>query len=229
MRMGSSRLLVALLGGMLLLCPAGARADTAVRAYRALGIEPAEVLTGTVLSARVVAGEAKQVVCMTTYFTGASDKAKALNVRLGVFVDRAGELVTLYSRDFGKENAGHVAAGDLQVVDLDMDGVSEIVASYESHEDPLIQQRLGEVILYDDGGFRTAWSGPLRYDATKAARDVPRERRDRFEREIDYGNTLRTRGVTLFMRKKVVAVAGEPLGQPKIVEETFPLRPRKEW
>ena len=60
--------------------------------------------------------------------------------------------------------------------------------------------------------------------AVGVARDVPKERRDRFTREFDWGGTIRTRGLTLFMSKKVIAVAGQRLDEPKLVQETFPLR-----
>jgi hypothetical protein len=69
----------------------------------------------------------------------------------------------------------------------------------------------------------------LAYDATRAAREIPVERRDRYMRELDIVKTLRTRGVTLYVRKYVIAVAGERLPKPKTVEETFPLRSRDTW
>ncbi len=47
-------------------------------------------------------------------------------------------------------------------------------------------------------------------------------------REFDWGNTLRTNGVTLFVKKRMIAVAGERLPEPQIVEETFKLRGRPE-
>jgi len=128
----------------------------------------------------------------------------------------------------GVGGGGLGGGGELQLIDLDRDGVNEIIASFQSFLDPLIEQRLAEVIVNDDGTFRTAWSGALDYDATRAARDVPRERRDRFNREIDFASTLRTRGITLFMNKQMIAVAGERLDQPKVVQETFPLRPADE-
>ena len=55
---------------------------------------------------------------------------------------------------------------------------------------------------------------------------MPVERRDHFIRELDLISTLRTRGVTLFFNKTMIAVAGERLAEPKVVEETFPLRKR---
>lgn len=199
-------------------------ADTATDAYRAMGLEPADVLSGTVLTARVLPGATKQVVALTTYLTGSQNKEDAVNVRLDVFDRNGEELVRVYGRDFGDEIGGPVAAGELQLVDLDLDGISEIIATYRSFLDPLIEQRLGEVILRGATGFDSAWSGALSYDATRAARNVPREQRDRFEREIDFGATMKTRGLTLFINKQMIAVAGERLAQPKQVQETFPLR-----
>jgi hypothetical protein len=210
---------------LLSLATAAAQADTAADAYRALGISPGAVLTGTVLTGNVLAGADKQVVAVTTYFTGSQARDEAVNVRLDVLRRSGDELVPIYGRDFGKESGGPVGEGELQLIDLDLDGMSEIIVSYRSFSDPLIEQRVGEVVVHEVGGFRSAWSGPLDYDATKAARSVPRERRDRFRREFDFASTMRTRGITLFMNKQMIAVAGERLTQPKVVQETFPLRP----
>lgn len=200
--------------------PAGSGKD----AYDALGIDVGDVLTGTVLSARVISGQEKQVACVVTYLTGQTGKAEAVNVRMGLFERRGDELGLLYSRDFGAEQGGYVARGDLQLLDLDRDGVSEAIVCYDSYKEPLIDQRVCEVILQEDGKFRSAWVGPVAYDATKAVRDVPKERRDRFTREFDWAGTIRTRGLTLFVNKKVIAVAGQRLDEPKLVQETFPLR-----
>jgi len=209
---------------LLTLAMVAAHADTSVDAYEAMGIRPAEVLTGTVIMAKVLPGNDKQVVAVTTYFTGSKERDEAVTVRLDVF-NRIGErLERVYGRDFGKEVGGLVGEGELQLIDLDLDGVNEIIATYQSFIDPLIEQRLGDVMVNEGGDFRSAWSGPLDYDATRAAREVPRERRDRFRREFDFPNTMRTRGITLFVNKKMISVAGERLSQPKVVQETFPLR-----
>jgi hypothetical protein len=192
-----------------------------------MGIATRDVLTGTSLRVRVMPGDEKQFVCVTTYFTGKSDKARAVNVRLDVFRVLGDGLEPVYTRDFGEESGAGVGDGNLQLVDLDMDGINEIIVSYDSFDDPLIQQQIGEVIVHDETGFRTAWVGPFEYDATRAARELPVELRDRYYRELDLSATLKTRGVTLFMKKRVIAVAGERLAQPKVVSETFPLRPRQ--
>jgi hypothetical protein len=204
-----------------------AQGSRSASAYDAIGIQPADVLAGTVLQATVVPGGEKQVVSLVTYFTGGKSKEDAVNVRLDVLRSNGNQLAPIYTRDYGKENGGFVGEGDLQLVDLDRDGVNEIVVSYATFADPLIDQRLGEVIVYENDGFETAWSHPLEYDATRAARSVPVERRDRYERELDIMSTLRTRGVTLFFEKKVIAVAGERLPEPKLIQETFPLRERE--
>jgi hypothetical protein len=76
--------------------------------------------------------------------------------------------------------------------------------------------------VFDEGAFRVAWTGAVSYDATKAVRDIPLERRDRYLRKLDFSNTRRTRGITLFMTKTMIAVAGERLPQPQEIQETFP-------
>jgi hypothetical protein len=210
---------------LLLASTAVCLADGATDAYRALGIKPEKILAGTVLNSPVLPGGQKQVVCIVTYMTGKKERSEAVNVKLGVFKRSGERLLPVYERDFGAEQGGNVDRGNLELMDLDGDGINEIIISYDSYADPLIEQKLSEVILHDESGFRTAWSGPLHYDATKAARNLPRERRDRFRREIDLVGTLKTRGVTLFINKKVIAIAGERLAEPKIVQETFPLRP----
>jgi hypothetical protein len=223
-----NRACLRILGLVVLACGAGSiRADTAAEVYRAMGIQPATVLTGTVFTAKVLPGADKQVISVTTYLTGSRDKDDAVNVRLDVFRRDGDELTRIYGRDFGKESGGPVGEGELQLLDLDLDGVNEIIASYRSFLEPLIDQRIGEVVIQDDGEFRSAWSGQLEYDATRAARDVPRERRDRFTREFDFVSTMRTHGITLFVKKQMIAVAGERLAQPKVVQETFPLRSRE--
>lgn len=219
-----TRTRIPILALLLLFLALPVRASSGSQAYEALGIDVGDVLAGTVLASKVVPGRDKQVACVVTYMTGKRDKADAVNVRLGLFTRQGDKLDLFYSRDFGDERGGYVAGGDLQLLDLDRDGVSEIIACYDSFKEPLIEQRFCEVILQEDGKFRTAWAGPVVYDATKAVRDVPQERRDRFQREFDWGGTMRTRGLTLFMTKKVIAVAGQRLDEPKLVQETFPLR-----
>jgi hypothetical protein len=206
----------------------GAQAASGPEVYRAMGIETSDVLAGTVLRSQVLPGAAKQVICVATFFTGKKDKAEAVNVRLAIFTEAQDRLAPVYSRDLIEAYGGPLSDGELQVLDLDADGVNEVIVSFDSFADPLIEQRLTDIIVYAEAGFEVAWAGPVEYDATRAARGIPAERRDRFVREIDIVSTLRTKGVTLFMDKKVIAVAGERLAEPKIVKETFPLRPARE-
>lgn len=211
-----------------ILAVAAVRADTASEVRQALGLKVSDVLSGTVLTARVLPGEAKQIVSMTTCFTGKKDEANGVDVRLDVFRRDGKKLVPVWSRDYGKENGGYVGRGEVQLVDLDGDGVSEIVVTYEDSKTPLVQRKAGEVVVFDRSGFRVAWSGDMEYDATRAARDVPQDRRDRFVRTLDVPATVKTRGITLFSVKKIIAVAGERLPAPREVRETFPLKPQPE-
>lgn len=191
--------------------------------YRAMGIRPEAILNGSILSAKVVEGGARQTVAIATYLTGRKEDADAVGVKLVVF-DTAG-LKPLYERDFGRENGGFVGRGEIQLVDLDGDGLMEILPSWDNVRSKVVDERRGEVLVRENGAFKVGWSGELRYDATRAAREVPDDRRDRYEREVDIPATLKTRGITLFFNKKVQAVAGQRLPDPRIVRETFPLRP----
>lgn len=202
-----------------------ARADNSAQVYESMKLEAAQVLSGTVLAARVVPGETKQVVALVTYMTGKKDKAGAVNVVFEVFASSGETLTSIYSRDLGSENGGYVGQGDLQIVDLDGDGVAEIVVTYDDYTDALIEERIGEILAHGPEGLETIWSGAMKYDATRAARSVPEDRRDRYKRELDVMETLRTKGETLVMKKTVIAVAGERLPEPKVVLESYPRHP----
>ena len=211
----------------LLLLASPARADNASDIYRSMGLADKQVITGTVLTGKVFpGGDDREIAAVVTHFTGKKDEADAVNVRLGIYRRDGERLVALYERDLGKEAGGYVGRGDLQLVDLDGDGGNEIVLSWDDVRDPLIQVRKAEVIAPEGGGgFRTVWSGPVAYDATRAARGVPPERRDRYTRDIDIPATRRTRGVTLFLTRTTLAVAGERLPEPQTSVETVPFRP----
>ncbi|MCH7779769.1 MAG: hypothetical protein IH848_02905 [Acidobacteria bacterium] len=149
-----------------------------------------------------------------------------MSAELAVLEVSDGEYTLVWEQDFSAKYGGNVGEGNLELLDLDRDRQSEIIVTFDFFSEPLIRQRLGEVIVWEEDGFKTAWSGRFEYDATKAVRDVPVERRDHFIRELDLISTIRTRGVTLFFNKTMIAVAGQRLAEPKVVEETFPLRKR---
>jgi len=197
-----------------------------VEAYAAMGIDKGKVISATQTTSQVLPGDDKQLVCLVAYFSGKTEKTAAIKLRLAVLERSDGEHTLVWEQDFSAKYGGDVGEGNLELLDLDRDGRSEIVVTFDLFSDPLIRQRFGEVIVWDEERFKTGWSGPFEYDATKAVRDVPVERRDHFIRELDLINTLRTRGVTLFFNKTMIAVAGERLVEPKVVEETFPLRKR---
>jgi len=212
---------------LVLLPVSGARADTAADVYKQMGVKVKDVMNSSVATARVLPGDAKQVVAVVTYLTGKKDEANALGVRLDVYRTAGAELVPLFTRDATKENGGYVGRGEVAILDLDGDGVSEIGLYYDNLKNDLIQDRRLDIVVYDGAAFRVAWSGSVSYDATKAVRDVPPDRRDRYLRKLDLASTRRTKGITLFMTKTMIEVAGSRLPQPKQVQETFPLKPEE--
>jgi hypothetical protein len=211
-------------GLVVVLVASRAGADTAADVYKQLGVKVQDVMNSSVVTQRVLPGDAKQVVSVVTYLTGKKDEATALGVRLDVYRPEGAKLVPLLSLDAGQENGGYVGRGEVALLDLDGDGVNEIGFYYDNLKNSLIQDRRLDVIVYDGTAFRIAWTGSVSYDATKAVRDVPVERRDRYLRKLDFSNTRRTKGVTLFMTKTMISVAGERLPQPKQVQETFALK-----
>ena len=203
-----------------------AAADTASEVFKKMGIKVGDVMNSSVLNGRILPGEDKQTVAVVTYLTGKKDEANALGVRLEAYRGQGTALSPIYSRDVGKENGGYVGRGEIALVDLDGDGVNEIGLYYDNLKNSLISERRLDIIVREGDGFRIAWTGPVEYDATRAARDVPQERRDRYLRKLDLAATRKTKGVTLFFTKTVVAVAGERLPQPRQVQETFALKPQ---
>ena len=221
---GAARFAAAVL---LALTSFGARADTAVDVYKAMGIKVKDVMNSSVATARVLPGDAKQVVAVVTYLTGKKDEANALGVRLDVYRTEGEKLFPVYTLDASKENGGYVGRGEVAILDLDGDGVSEIGLYYDNLKNDLIQDRVLDVLVSDGDTFRIAWTGSVSYDATKAVREIPVDRRDRYLRKLDFANTRRTKGITLFMTKTMIAVAGSRLPQPKQIQETFPLKPQE--
>jgi hypothetical protein len=212
-------------GLFLALVATAASADTAADVYKEMGVRVQDVMNSSVVTAKVLPGDAKQVVSVVTYLTGKKDEVNALGVRLDVYRSEGEKLVSLYSLDASKENGGYVGRGEFALLDLDGDGVNEIGLYYDNLKNALIQDRRLDVVVYDGAAFKIAWTGSVSYDATKAVRDVPADRRDRYLRKLDFANTRRTKGVTLFMTKTMISVAGERLPQPKQVQETFALKP----
>jgi hypothetical protein len=201
-----------------------ARADTAADVFQQMGIKATDVMNSSVATAKVLPGDAKQVVAVVTYLTGKKDEVNALGVKLEVYRQEGPSLSRVYSMDASKENGGSVGRGEVAILDLDGDGISEIGFYYDNLKNSLIQERRLDVIVFDEGVFRIAWNGAVNYDATKAVREIPVERRDRYMRKLDFANTRRTKGITLFMTKTMISVAGERLAQPKEIQETFPLK-----
>jgi hypothetical protein len=201
-----------------------AHADTAADVFQQMGIKATDVMNSSVATAKVLPGDAKQVVAVVTYLTGKKDEANALGVKLEIYRQEGTSLSRVYTMDASKDNGGPVGRGEVALLDLDGDGLSEIGFYYDNLKNGLIQERRLDVIVFDEGVFRVAWNGAVNYDATKAVREIPVERRDRYMRKLDFANTRRTKGVTLFMTKTMISVAGERLAQPKDVQETFPLK-----
>ena len=192
--------------------------------FLAMGLKPKSVLTGTVVRGDVLPDPGEEVVAVATWMTGAKDKAQAVAVRFAILTEDGSRVRVLHKIDYGDRYPGGVGRGEIELLDVDGDGLREILVTFDDYGDRLIERRRGEFLHWTGGALTAGWEGEVAHDSTREAREVPPERRDRFVRTINYGETLRTRGVTLYFDKKVYAVAGETLAEPKVVLEPFPLK-----
>lgn len=224
MRATSLGACVAVLAGVATVASA-AQSPNQYEVFLAMGLKPKSVLTGTVLRGDVLADPGEEVVAIATWMTGAKDKAQAVAVRFAILTEDGGRVRLLQKTDYGDRYPGGVGRGEIELLDVDGDGRREILVTFDDYADRLIERRRGELLHGVGGALAVGWEGEVSYDSTREAREVPPERRDRFVRTINYGETLKTRGVTLYFDKKVYAVAGETLPQPQVVLESFPLKP----
>ena len=136
-------------------------APAGVEAYKAMGIDKGKVINATQTSAQVLPGDSKQLVCLVAYLSGKKEKNAAIKLRLAVLEGSDGEYTPVWDQDFSSKYGVNVGEGNLELLDLDRDGQAEIIVTFDLFSDPLIRQRFGEVIVWDEDHFKTAWSGPV--------------------------------------------------------------------
>ena len=95
------------------------RADVSIRAYKALGLEVADVLTGTVFQVQVRPDAGKEIIAVVTAFSGKKQNDQAVEVHFVIFRETDDALEKVYHRQFREEAGGAVAQGELQLLDFD--------------------------------------------------------------------------------------------------------------
>lgn len=160
---------------------------------------------------------------ITEFFTGDKSEKTGINILVGIHRAEGDGRSLLSARDYNAEAGGYASRGSLEVVDLDRDGVKEILVTYHHHE------RVGEtridldVLRIEDGKLVLAWTGPVRVDTTSSALALPGAERERFVREIGYLRTAADQGRKIHFSKTVSVAAGVALDPPRVLAEEFDL------
>jgi hypothetical protein len=116
--------------------------------------------------------------------------------------------------------------GEFSVVDLDGDGGSELILTWDSSLVPEKTERMTEIWAIDGPGrLRKVWSGPWEIDTMRDP-DTAEGEQKHVVRAIDYGKTRALAGGGIVFTKTIHAVAGERLAEPTVTTQSVSLRLR---
>lgn len=194
--------------------PAAARATT----LDPLALPPSKVYTTTSMSVGP-----NLTATLTEYFTGEKNEKTAMDVLLGIHVTEGGKRRLVASRDYNQTAGGYVSRSSLELVDLDHDGIKELLVTYHHNEQPETTRVEMDVLRLATDKLVLLWNGPIRLNtAVPAARVAPSDR-DQYVREVDYARTTASRGRSICFTKTVAVAAGAVLDPPRVLNEEIPL------
>ncbi len=159
------------------------------------------------------------------YITGDKSEKTAINLLLGLYRVEGEKRTLLSSRDYNADAGGFVSRGSLQVIDLDRDGVNEILLEYHHNEQPGSTRVDLDIMRVVEGRLVSVWNGPVRVDTTSPSLDLPPSERERFVRELDLGRTAAMQGRKLCFTKTVSVAAGATLDPPRAMPEEVGFAP----
>jgi len=160
--------------------------------------------------------------------TGSEDPARATEVILGIVGNPGakGEGRLLWSRHVARETGGPAHSAEITAVDLDGDGGSELILTWDRALDAESRDRYAEIWVADGPGrMRKVWEGRWEVD-TRRTSTVPRAERVRYQTRIDFGATRRLAGRGIVFERVYTMIEGQTLGEPKIVREQVAVRLR---
>jgi hypothetical protein len=160
---------------------------------------------------------------LTEYFTGEKNEKTAMNTLLGIHVTEDGKRRLVASRDYNAEAGGYVSRASLELLDLDRDGLKELLVTYHHNEKPETTRIEMDVLRLAGDKLVLLWNGPVRVNTSGAAAGMAPSDRDQFVREVDYGKTTAARGSKIYFTKTVSMAAGAKLDPPRVLNEEMPL------
>ncbi|HHN75560.1 MAG TPA: hypothetical protein ENK10_10055 [Acidobacteria bacterium] len=204
-------------------------AVSARRPAPSLPADPAQIpveaqLSSTRLRADLDGDGRREVLRLVNALTGADAVEKGSEVALAVYSEDGKTL--LWKRYVMQETGAPAHDGELTAADLDGDGGSELILSWDRS---LVADRIdrwAEIYAVDDPRRpRRVWEGSWERDTRRDAA-TPQAEREWFQCDIDYGATRRLAGRAIVLLKKVRARGGVMLDPPQVSRSTVSLRLR---
>lgn len=191
-----------------------------------LPLDPREIplkaqLTSVKAKADLNGDRAAEEILLVEAMTGESDPARATEIILGVFTTapEGGRGALLWSHRIAAESRGPAHGGEFAAVDLDGDGKSELILTWDRSTDPKVVDRAGAILVFEDlSAPRRVWEGEWEKD-TRRDEATPPSLREKFRRDIDYAATRREAGRAIHFTKTYSMLAGRPLDPPRTGEE----------
>lgn len=208
-----------LLSGLLLL---GAQAEPAA-APDPRSVPSKKLISRTIFSSDLDGNGVSEEVVLINRITGSRDIERTFDVQIGVY---GADDALLWSESILETLGGPCYGAELTLVDLEGDGLNELVLTYLAADGPSRWEGRGVVYRWELGRAHRVWSGVLRLDNSRD-QEVPPSERTAFRMELDIPKTIGARGRTLFFEKRMTMVAGVSLDAPRALVERFAL-PRRE-
>ncbi|MBP7148794.1 MAG: hypothetical protein KBD01_14765 [Acidobacteria bacterium] len=166
-------------------------------------------------------------IVLVSALTGEKDATRGSEVILGLVDARAGgdRGPLTWARHVMQETGQPAHGGDITAVDLDGDGRSELILTWNRSLSARKVERWAEIYGGDPRAPRRIWEGWWERD-TRRDPQTPAGDREWVRREVDYGATRREAGRALVLRKIHGMAAGRALEPPREAPERIdvPLR-----
>ncbi len=190
---------------------------------------PAEAqLSSTRSFADLDGNGSREVLILVNALTGHEAARSASEVFLAIAGEDAGgtrgEL--FWVRRLAEATGEPAHDGEITVVDLDGDGGSEIIVTWDRSLSADAVDRWAEIFAVDTlSRPRRVWDGQWEID-TRRDPATPAPERQWLQRDIDYGATRRQAGKAILLRTKQRVLGGEMLDKPKLTLERVDVRLR---
>jgi hypothetical protein len=175
-------------------------------------------LTSTRAGADLDGDGRDETLLLVNALTGEQSAERAAEVVLGIYA--AGEdTELLWVRQVMRETGRPAHDGEVSALDLDGDGASELILSWDVSVSKGVVERYAEI--YSMGrpdAPRKVWEGAWARD-TRRSTETPSAERELFSREIDYSATRRAAGRAIVFRTTHRVIAGQTLDPPRVVTE----------